>query len=384
MEDKVCLLKKGLYGLKQGQRTWNKKLDQALCDLGFSCGPERADTCVYVKHDQHGPIILIVYVDDIVVASSSLDSLDSIKRELMKRFDIRDLGELKYFLGLHIERQPDGGYFVHQRKHCDDILEYFGMAECNPAQTPMETKVKLAKRTPDEPACDQRLYRKGIGALLYLLNTRPDLAFPVGVLSRFLDDPSAQHWAAFKRLLRYLRGTTGHGLLYSGSGSVQLQGWADADWCGDQDDRRSTSGYLVSINGTPVSWSSKKQSGSPALSSTEAEYVSLTRLCQEVLWLRQLLSDLGHPQSSPTTLYGDNQGALKTACNPTSRHSMKHVDVKHHFIRHAADTNLVSLQHVPTADNPADILTKSLGTTKYQTLKAVVGVISNPLSIDTK
>lgn len=143
---------------------WNKKLDQALRDLGFFCGPERADT-------------LIVYVDDIIVASSSLVCMTNIKRELAQRFDIRDLGDLKYFIGLHIEKQPDGGYFVHQRKHCEDILEYFGMSDCNP----------------EDPACDQALYRTGVGALLYLLNTRPDLAFPVGVLSRFLSDPSSSH-----------------------------------------------------------------------------------------------------------------------------------------------------------------------------------------------
>ena len=125
-EDKVCLLQKGLYGLKQGQRTWNKKLDLELNKMGFHCTQQRADVCVYVRNAaSNQPTYLLVYVDDIIIASASIDNITQTKTALMLTFDIRDLGELRHFIGLSIEKQADGGYLVHQRKHIDDILEYF-------------------------------------------------------------------------------------------------------------------------------------------------------------------------------------------------------------------------------------------------------------------
>ena len=259
-ESKVCLLKKGLYGLKQGQRVWNKKFEEAMAKLGFNCTQQRADTCIYVKKGINGELtILLVYVDDVILASDTPSSAKTVKRDLMAEFDIRDLGDLKFFLGVHVERTPDGGYFLHQRKHAQDILEYFGMQDCKALLTPMEMKKALKRREPTEQRCNQESFRTGVGALLYLCNTRPDLSQAVSVLSKFVNDPSAEHEVAFKRVLRYLRGTTGEGVAYKGQGSAVLEGWADADYAGDPEDRKSTSGFLLTINGRPVSWTSRKQ-----------------------------------------------------------------------------------------------------------------------------
>lgn len=379
-ENKVCLLKKGLYGLKQGQRVWNKKFEEAMAKLGFNCTQQRADTCIYVKKGINGELtILLVYVDDVILASDTPSSAKTVKRDLMAEFDIRDLGDLKFFLGVHVERTPDGGYFLHQRKHAQDILEYFGMQDCKALLTPMEMKKALKRREPTEQRCNQESFRTGVGALLYLCNTRPDLSQAVSVLSKFVNDPSAEHEVAFKRVLRYLRGTTGEGVAYKGQGSAVLEGWADADYAGDPEDRKSTSGFLLTINGRPVSWTSRKQK-TVALSSTESEYVSLSNLCQEVKWFRQLLQDVDSPQLAPTTLFEDNQGAQATANNPTSHQRMKHVDVRFHFIREQVANGEVRIQYCPTSQNVADILTKPLSAEVIARHKQSLGVGSGSLS----
>jgi hypothetical protein len=381
-ESKVCLLKKGLYGLKQGQRCWNQKLDDMLQKAGFNCSEQRADICVYVKTGPDNELtILLVYVDDILVASNCESSSTAIKKELMAAFDIRDLGELKLFLGIQVERTKDGGYFLHQSKHAQDILEYFGMENCNSVQTPMDLKKSLKKRTLDERQSDQDEYRTGIGALLYLCNTRPILSQAVGVLSKFINDPSSDHEVAFKRVLRYLKGTINEGVNYKGQGPIQLEGWADADYAGDADDRRSTTGFVVTINGGPVSWVSKKQK-TVALSSTEAEYVSMASLGQEVKWLRQLLQDMECKQESatqftsanPTVIYEDNQGAIASASNPTAHQRMKHVDVKYHFIREQVENGEVVVKYCATRDMVADFLTKPLSAECIQRHKKTLGI----------
>jgi hypothetical protein len=195
----------------------------------------------------------------------------------------------------------------------------------------------------------------------------------VSVLSKFVNDPSAEHEVAFKRVLRYLRGTTGEGVTYKGQGSALLEGWADADYAGDPEDRKSTSGFLLTINGRPVSWTSRKQK-TVALSSTESEYVSLSNLCQEVKWFRQLLQDVDSPQLAPTTLFEDNQGAQATANNPTSHQRMKHVDVRFHFIREQVASGEVRIQYCPTSQNVADILTKPLSAEVIARHKQSLGV----------
>ena len=380
-EHKVCLLQKGLYGLKQGQRTWNKKLDLELDKMGLQ---QRADVCVYVQNaTSRHPTYLLVYVDDIIVASASIDNVTQTKTNLMLTFDIRDLGELRHFIGLSIEKQADGGYLVHQRKHIDDILEYFQMKDCKGIKTPMDTKTKLCRRQTNEASCDQDKYRTGIGTLLWLCNTRPDLSYPVSVLAKFVNDPSAQHWAAFKKILRYLQSSKNQGIRFKGAGDIKLEGWADADWCGDQDDRRS-SGYLITLNGSPVSWHSRKQAGSQALSTTEAEYISMSELCQDIKWHHQLLCDLGvFSHRAPSNLYinCDNQGAIAAAKNPVSHRRLKHVDVRYHFIRDCIAQGFIKVRYVPTHQNLADILTKPLSADKIKNLNELLGVTSFELCV---
>ena len=163
---------------------------------------------------------------------------------------------------------------------------------------------------------DPVLYQSAVGSLLYLSNwTRPDITYAVSNVSRFCTNPTQQHWTAVKRIMRYLKGTSNHGLIYSKKYSKSCVGFSDADWAGDVNDRKSTSGYLFKISGAPVSWRSKKQA-CVALSTAEAEYMALSSAAQEATWLRQLTKDLQNGLTRPTVIHEDNQSAICMAKNP--------------------------------------------------------------------
>ena len=217
-----------------------------------------------------------------------------------------------------------------------------------------------------EEAFDQQLYQSVVGSLMYLATcTRPDIAYAVGMLARFASKPNRSHWTAAKRVLRYLRGTDNLGILYKGES--EIQGYSDADWVGDTDDRKSTSGYFFLIAKGPVSWKSRKQS-TVALSTAEAEYVALSAAIQECMWIQRLLSELGNPPDGPTTILEDNQSSIAMARNPQFHGRAKHINIKHHFVREQGSNGSTKLQYCPTEDMLADVLTKGLAQQQYSTL----------------
>ena len=180
------------------------------------------------------------------------------------------------------------------------------------------------------------MYRSAVGGLLYLCHTRPDIAQAVGVVCKYSSDPSDAHWTAVKRIFRYLKGTTSYGISFTKGKDLKLLGYADADYAGDLDSRKSTSGYVFFLNGAPVSCSSKAQA-TVAQSTAEAEYVAANDAVREAVWLRLLLEELGLKQQGATLLWQDNQGAIAIAKNPESHSRTKHIDVKHHYIRGGED-----------------------------------------------
>jgi hypothetical protein len=227
-------------------------------------------------------------------------------------------------------------------------------------------------------------YQSLIGTLMYaMLGTRPDIAFAVGVLSKYSSNPGPIHWDQAAHVLRYLVGTKNHGLTFDGNNqdsddlSSIILGYTDSDWAGDIDTRRSTSGYVFLMCGAAVSWSSKLQT-SPALSSTEAEYMACTRAAQEAIWLRQLLEQLGFQQTSPTDLLGDNQGAIALAKNPGDHPRTKHIELRYHFIRFAISDGHILLDYIPTSRMAADGLTKGLGGEKHFTFLHMLGLKPRP------
>lgn len=362
-EHLVWRLRKSLYGLKQAPRVWYAKLDSFLQSIGFSrC---ESDHSVYVN--EKSKVLISVYVDDLVIAGEP-DEVKKTKQLLAQEFEMSDLGELHWLLGMKVIR-TEAGIHVNQTQYINSMLDKFGMANCRPVSTPMEGKLTAEMSSitaEDEKEMKDVPYRQAVGSLMYVMvGTRPDLAVALSSVSRFMENPGPDHWTAVKRIFRYLRGTSQCGLNFvSHSGKVQLVGYCDADWAGDLDTRKSTTGYVFSVAGGSVTWNCKRQP-TVALSSTEAEYMSLCAAGREAVWLRKLLMELGYDQVGPTTIFADNQGSLALAKNPVYHSRTKHIDVQHHFIRELIQKKVIVLQYVPTADNVADVLTKPLPASKH-------------------
>ena len=381
----VCKLNKSLYGLKQSARCWNQTLDSFLMKNGYR--KSNADNCIYVKSIKNDDgfisfVILAVYVDDIIPISNDIDMLNAEKDLLCKRFEMTDQGEIHFVLGMTIKRDRENKtMFINQQKYLESVLDRFGMANCKPISTPIETVYH--KRTEEEEGFDQNLYQQAMGCLTYISTaTRPDISVAVSILSSYMSDPSKEHWSGVKRLLRYIKGTLNFGLKYSASESNEenedgdeLYGYSDANWAGDVDSRRSTSGYVFKVGNCTVSWCSKKQA-SVTKSTTEAEYVALSQATQEAIWMRQLLSDIGCKSEQPTTLYEDNQGAIEISKNARFHNRTKHIDVRFHFIREKVVSKEVKVIYCSTEDMLADIMTKGLTKKKFQRLRRMLNICS--------
>ena len=357
--NKVCKLRKGLYGLKQGGRIWNQKIDRYLKTQGYT--PSDADPCIYVKHNQGKIVIIALYVDDTIIASNCNEMLLDAKKMLNEKFDMTDLGEVKSILGMSVERNRAKGVLtINQSAYLRSVLERFGMADCNPVSTPMEPGKHYEKTPDDEEGFNTREFQALIGSLVYAsIATRPDISEAVGKLSQHMSKPNKEHWAAAKRVLRYIKGTLQFGLYFERSDNFELIGYSDADWAGDVDTRKSTSGYIFMLGKATVAWASKKQSV-VALSTTEAEYIALCSATQEAVWLRRLLQSLREGQARPTTIFEDNRGAISLSKNPKDHTRTKHIDIKYHYVRDAVQNNEIDIQPCETKQMIADNLTKGL------------------------
>ncbi|RVX15359.1 Retrovirus-related Pol polyprotein from transposon TNT 1-94 [Vitis vinifera] len=352
----VCRLHRSLYGLKQSPRAWFSRFSSVVQEFGMLCST--ADHSVFYHHNSLGQCIyLVVYVDDIVITGSDQDGIQKLKQHIFTHFQTKDLGKLKYFLGIEIA-QSSSGVVLSQRKYALDILEETGMLDCKPIDTPMDPNVKLVPGQ-GEPLGDPGRYRRLVGKLNYLTITRPDISFPVSVVSQFLQSPCDSHWDTVIRILRYIKSTPGQGVLYENRGHTQVVGYTDADWAGSPTDRRSTSGYCVFIGGNLISWKSKKQDV-VARSSAEAKYRAMALATCELIWLRHLLQELRFGKDEQMKLICDNQAALHIASNPVFHERTKHIEVDCHFIREKIASGCVATSFVNSNDQLADIFTKSL------------------------
>ena len=368
-EHLVCRLDRSIYGLKQSPRCWNQALDAQLKLMGFK--QSTGDPCIYTSTTD-GLFILAVYVDDILLAGKSQQRIAQVKSDLGKRFQLKDMGELHYFLGVSVKQSYETGkIWIGQPAYTRAVIKKFGLEHCKPVTTPVTPGTKLLKATEHSEMVDETLYQSAVGSLLYLSGwTRPDISFSVSNVARFCSCPTKEHWTAVKRIFRYLKGTSNYGLLYSKNDDAAgtMFGYSDADWAGDVNDRKSTSGYLFMMNGAAVSWRSRKQA-CVALSTAEAEYIALAITTQEATWMRKLLEDLHIQQVEPTVIYEDNQSAICIAQNPQYHSKTKHIDIKYHFVREKVLDNTIELKYCPTNDMLADILTKGLTYDKFSRLQ---------------
>jgi hypothetical protein len=270
-----------------------------------------------------------------------------------------DLGLLSYYLGIEV-RQGSGGIFLYQSAYAGKILERCSLRSCNPSASPMESQLKLSK-VGSEEAVDVTEYQSIIGALRYLLHTRPDLAFSVGYLSRFMEAPCSDHLAAIKRIIRYVAGTPDHGLHYTRrkDEQIKLVGYSDADLAGDINTRRSTSGVIFFLSRNPITWQAAKQRV-VALSSCEAEYIAAAGAACQGIWLARLLTDMIKTEVAAPELKVDNQSAIALSKNPVFHNRSKHIDIRYHYLCECVDEGLINITYTATEEQLADLLTKAL------------------------
>jgi hypothetical protein len=352
--DLVCRLKKSLYELKQAPRAWYSRFACFLLSLGFA--EAKSDTSLFVFRRGSDMVYLLLYVDDIILTTSSTELLRRIISALQWESTMKDLGPLHYFLGITVERRPDG-LLLHQRTYTLDVLKRAVMTNCKPCSTPVDLKAKLAADS-GPSVRDPSQFRSIAGALQYLTFTRPDIAYVVQQVCLHMHDPWESHLTAMKRILRYLWGTPDYGLLRR-SCSTDLVVYTDTNWAGCPDTRRSTSGYAVFLGDNLVSWSAKRQTV-VSRSSAEAEYHAVANGVAEATWLRQLLLELQAPLSRCTLVYCDNISAVYLSNNPVQHQRTKHVEIDLHFVREKVAIGQVRVLHVPTTSQFADVFTKGL------------------------
>ncbi|CAH9079365.1 unnamed protein product, partial [Cuscuta epithymum] len=298
----VCRLRKSLYGLRQAPRCWFAKLATALKQYGFL--QSYSDYSLFTLRKEDVQLHVLIYVDDLIIAGNNSAALSRFKTYLHSCFHMKDLGVLKYFLGIEVARGADG-IFLCQRKYILDIISEAGLLGAKPSSFPMEQNHSLALVTGDLLA-DPESYRRLVGRLIYLSFTRPDLAYSVHILSQFMQAPRREHWSAALRVVRYLKGSPGQGILLRSSSNLSLSGWCDSDWASCPLTRRSLSGWLVFLGGSPVSWKTKKHH-TVSRSSTEAEYRSMAAITAELKWVKSLLLTLGVAHPKPIPLHCDSR-----------------------------------------------------------------------------
>ncbi|KAL9233204.1 hypothetical protein vseg_008229 [Gypsophila vaccaria] len=369
MKNKVCKLTKSIYGLKQALRNWFSKLSISLKGYGFVQSLADYSLFTYNKNDVF--IGVLIYVDDMIVVSNVKEECNKFKRFLDKSFGIKDLGRLQYFLGIEVAHNKDG-IFLNQRKYAVEIIEETGMRGSRTAFTPIQPRHNLALAK-GYVLKDVMKYRRRIGRLVYLTITRPDLVYAVHILSQFFNEPRKEHWEGVLRVVRYIKRNPSKGISLKRNGSLNLVGYCDSDYASCPLTRRSLSGYYVSLGGSPISWKAKKQA-TVALSTAEAEYRSIRAVTSELVWTKAFLASLGVFHTNPMRIFCDNQSAIHIAKNPVFHDRTKHIEVDCHFVRQHLVSKSISVSHVCSKEQIADLFTKALGGELFDHLQFKLGL----------
>ena len=381
--NKVCLLKKSLYGLKQSPRQWYKRFDVYMVSNGFS--RSNYDSCVYFKEFAPGMYIyLLLYVDDMLIACKSKSEIEYTKGLLRKEFDMKELGPARKILGMEIIRDRGSRTLkVSQSGYVQKILNKYRVDNGKSVSVPLGAHFKVSLK--DCPSSDwdvERMskvpYANAVGSLMYLMVcTRPDIAYAISIVSRYLANPGKNHWEAVKWILKYLKGTADVGLVYGRDQGkhVDVKGFVDADYAKDPDKGRSITGYVFMVHGCVVSWKATLQHV-VALSTTEAEYMALTEAVKESIWLKGLLIELGINLRS-VVVNCDNQGAIHLSRNSMFHERTKHIKVRYHFIREIVESKEIEVAKIGTEDNVANAFTKVVPSPKFKYCMEILGVRVN-------
>jgi len=369
----VCKLKKSLYGLKQASGQWYDKLASSLHSEGYKHSD--SDYSLFYRKKGSSLVFVAIYVDDIILTGTDVSEINSLKAFLHDQFKIKDLGKLHYFLGLEILYRHDGA-LISQTKFTSDLLKEFDVLNCKVTTSPLDYTEKL-KATDGKLLSDPTHYRKLVGKLNFLTNTRMDIAYSVQHLSQFMQTPREPHLRAAYHVLRYLKQDPTMGIFILNKPDLTISAYCDSDWAACPDSRKSVSGYLVLMGDSPISWKSKKQA-TVSLSSAEAEYRAVRQVVGELVWLERLLDELTVKCSLPIHVHCDSQAAVHIAKNPVFHERTKHIEIDCLFVRTKIQQGLITLHHIPTDSQLADIFTKALTGVKHTTLLNKLSVITSP------
>ena len=318
-EDYVCKLVHTIYGTMQGAHDWYETLSKTYKDLGYTTS--RADPCVRFKKEDENYTITSTYTDDVFGASNNDEEEERRKKEIGGVWEIKDVGENEYFLGMRVQQDLGSGTIrLTQRPYWEHTLNRFRLEHITPRNTPLPIGINLdnnmsPKTDSEKRSMDDKPYRSVLGSVMWgQLATRPDLSFSVSLLARFQANPGIDHWNALMHVIGYIRNTLDYGLTYSRDADLSPHAYVDADYGGCRDTRRSTSGYVFIMAGGPVTWSSKRQT-TVALSTVEAEYVAMSRCAQQMVWMQSWLNEVEVKFSIPGLIHGDSRGAIALTKN---------------------------------------------------------------------
>ena len=339
------------------------------------------DPCVYFKGQNIDDIVyLLLYVDYMLVASKDMKAIKKLKKNLEKEFEMKDLSAAIRILGMDIVRnRKEGTLMLSQEGYLKKVLRTFRMEDARSVVTPVSSQFKLKSLSDDEADFEAYYmnsipYASAVGSLMYgMIGSRPDLAFAVGLVSRFMGRPGRVHWDAVKWILKYLKGSAKSCLTFKKHEKIDVQGFCDSDFAADLDKRRSVSGYVFKVGGNTISWRSTLQHV-VALSTTEAEYMALTEAVKEALWLKGICGELGFNQDS-VEIHCDSQSAISLAKNSVHHERTKHIDYKLHFIRDHITAGTIKVSKIHTSLNPADMLTKGVPGKKFDVCLGILNVI---------
>ncbi|XP_070664508.1 uncharacterized mitochondrial protein AtMg00810-like [Malus domestica] len=329
----VCKLHKSIYGLKQSPRAWYAKLSHVLERVGFC--RSNVDSSLFVRSSTSGKLVVLIYVDDLIVTGDNMSEISALKQYLNHKFAIKDLGILKYFLGIEMAHSHNG-CFLNQRKYVIDLFREANMTDCKPARTPLNSKLQ----SHGDLIPNIEYYQRLVGKLIYLTITRSDITYAVSLVSQFMHAPSMDHMKIVHCVLRYLKGSIGRGILMCNNNHTHISGYTDADWAGNALDRKFITGLCTFVGGNLVTWKSKKQSV-VARSSAEAEYRAMASTACELIWLKNMLLDLGFPHQQPMSLYCDNQAAMHITSNLVFHERTKHIEVDRHYVRNQVQSKVI-------------------------------------------
>ncbi|KAJ9553670.1 hypothetical protein OSB04_017715 [Centaurea solstitialis] len=350
-------------------------LDKALYGAGYKKGT--IDPTLFLRKSGDDLIIVQIYVDDIIFASTKPELCKEFEHTMKSQFQMSMMGELTFFLGLQVRQCPEG-IFINQSKYVHDLLKRFDVVGSNSAATPMSRSFQMDADLSGKPV-DLKKYRAMIGSLLYLTASRPDIVFSTGVYARYQCDPRDSHLKAVKRILRYLKGTPDFGLWYPKGSSFELIGYIDSDHAGCKLDRKSTSGACQFLGNKLVSWSSRKQN-CVSLSTTEDEYIAAACCCSQVLWMKTQLADFGYTMNQ-IPIYCDSQSAIQITANPVQHSKTKHIDIRYHFIKDRVEKGNIELYFVESDLQLADLFTKAFDEKRHFFLLSKLGMLDLPPNV---